>query len=111
LVTKYDRSPVKSPKRYDPNCIIRYDEKKVRHTFYRNVWTPFCVDSDINLNPRFWFMYRDVSFDQWMNRYPPTSFYPWQFYGKQYDIIQQWKVDAEHVGNNAAGSSTLPNKR
>ena len=32
-VTNHDLSPVKSPYRYDANCVFRYDDKKVRNTY------------------------------------------------------------------------------
>jgi len=57
--------------------------------FYREVWTPFCMETDFNLNPRIWVVARDTSFEKWLDQYPPDFFYPWQFYGKEYDIIQQ----------------------
>jgi hypothetical protein len=59
--------------------------------FYRNVWTPFCVDAGFNSDPKIWITARDVTFDNWISQYPPDFYYPWRFYGAQYDEIRQLK--------------------
>lgn len=78
--------------------IAKYEYLASQETgiFYRNVWTPYCVKANFNLNPHIWIIARDISFKQWLDQYPPDSFYPWQFYGKQYDIIHQQRDYSTH---------------
>ena len=74
--------------------------------FYRNIWTPFCVETDFNLNPHIWITARDVSFDQWLSQYPSNFFYPWKFYGKQYDIIREQRINPKEL-NGSSRNQTI----
>lgn len=55
--------------------------------FFKTIWLPFCQSEGLPFNPRLWGMPLESTFQQWLSRYPPNSWYPWQFYGQRYDLI------------------------
>ncbi|WP_395743291.1 hypothetical protein [Prosthecobacter sp.] len=57
--------------------------------FYQKVWLPWCEAGGFVSNPDIWAHGYLPSFDAWLAQYPQGSAYPWEYYGKAYDILRQ----------------------
>ncbi len=55
--------------------------------FYRSIWLPYCHARGLPTSPRAWYNAIPLSFEKWVSRFPPTFWYPWQFYGARYDRL------------------------
>jgi len=64
---------------------IEYKAALRTKDFYYNIWLPYSSGHAISPHPIFWNLDIPDSFEQHLARYPRTFWYPWGFFGNQYD--------------------------
>jgi hypothetical protein len=94
-----------STQAYQGNCTrIEYARKfaELEHVamgkqqqFFKDVWLPWCQATGLVSDPKVWQRNYLPVFKKWLAQYPPTSRYPWEYYGEGYDLIRQAREDAD----------------
>lgn len=66
---------------------LEYDAWQSVIDFHDHQWQAFCRTSGTADSPARWRLNMRSSFDTWINSYPKTNWYPWNFYGKRFDDL------------------------
>ena len=62
-----------------------YIALKETSDFFNTIWVAFCIKNNIQANPHVWRLPLEATFDEWLAKYPKSSWYPWKIFGSRYD--------------------------